>query len=422
MRTVFEAQLAATAIALVFLAVFLRSAALLIVVLIPVTLFAFGATAPPQVPRLVVARTLSRDRMSIGQEVQVSVRVRNDGPALDLVELWDPVPPELTITEGSNRRLLAIPRDGELVVEYVATARGKGETAVGPLQVRSLDPLGLGYETSDARDAATLLIAPPIEDLRQVRVAPRRTRPWFGPVPSRTIGHGTEFYGIRGYVPGDETRRVNWKASARHDRLLVNEYEGERTSDAVIVLDARTATEVGPPLATTADWGVRAALSVAAALLSAGNRVGLLVQRNLLDWVYLGYGRKQLHRILEVLIRTRTGGDWRLEHVAATLPRLFPRKVHVILISPLVDAPAVAALADLVARGFDMTVISPSPVEVERRMYPAEPALDDAYRLLRLERSNVISALRRYAAVVDWDPAVPLALALKGVERFPGRR
>ena len=45
--------------------------------------------------------------------------------------------------------------------------------------------------------------------------------------------------------------------------------------------------------------------------------------------------------------------------------------------------------------------------------------LEIATRLLRMERENAVSALRRYADVVDWDPREPLAAALKGVSPFP---
>ena len=422
MRTPLAAYLAATAIAFLLLALFLRNASLLIVALFPTALLGLAAADPPPKPKLSVVRELGRERAAVGQEVQVRVTVRNEGPSLALSEVSDALAPEFELTGGMNRLVLALPRGAAVTLAYTVSAPMKGTFTIGPLHVRSLDALGLAFESFPAGDAAMIAVAPPLEDLRALRIAPRRTRPWFGQVPSRSPGLGSEFFGIREYVAGDETRRMNWKASARFERLYTNEYEGERTSDAVIVLDARSGADVGPAAASTTECGVRAALGIAAALLGAGNRVGLIVQRAMLDWVYPGYGKKQLHRILDALIRVRPGGAWGLEHVAWILARFFPRNVQVIIVSPLVDPRAVGAVASLVARGLDVAVVSPSPLDIEWRMYGRGEAFRDAYRVLKLERSNAIAALRRYAFVADWDPEVQLATVLRGVERFPVRR
>ena len=421
MRTPFAMYLAAVAIAFVLLALLLRSWGLLLVALLPTAILGLAAASPPPRPRLTITRSLSRERAAEGQAVQVSVTVRNDGPTLSMAELFDALSPELRVTEGTNRVLLSIPRGTSIEIAYTVAATVKGLFSVGPLRVRSFDPLGTAFERFDG-DATTLSVAPPLEEVRTFRVPTRRTRPWFGQIPSRSIGLGTEFFGIREYVAGDETRRVNWKASARFDRLYSNEYEGERTSDVVIVLDARSEAEVGLAPASTTESGVRAALGLAAAMLAEGNRVGLVVLRNLLDWVYLGYGKKQLHRILATLIRVRPGGAWGLEHVVSVLSRFFPTNVHVLLVTPLVDPGAVGAIASLVSHGREVVVVSPSPVEIEWRMVGQPAALRDAYRLVHMERSNTISALRRYAFVLDWDPVIPLASALKGVERFGRQR
>jgi uncharacterized protein (DUF58 family) len=191
--------------------------------------------------------------------------------------------------------------------------------------------------------------------------------------------------------------------------------EGDRSGDAVIVLDARHESLVGPLPRSTTEAGVRAALALASKILEGRNRVGLVVQREVLDWVYPAFGRKQLYRILDALIRVRPGGEWPFDHVVWVLERFFPRDCQVILVSPLLDREAVETVTDLAARGFAVTIVSPSPVEIERAMYADDPTLQIAYRLLRMERENAVSALRRFADVVDWDPREPLAAALRGV-------
>jgi uncharacterized protein (DUF58 family) len=258
-----------------------------------------------------------------------------------------------------------------------------------------------------------------MENLRRATLGPRRTRPWFGHVTSRQIGAGLEFWGIREYVPGDEVRRINWKASARLDRIYSNEYEGERSGDVVVILDARRESAVGSPTVNAVEVGVRAALGVAEHVLASKNRVGLIVQRDVLDWVPPAFGRKQLYRILDHLIHVRAGGDWPFTFVSWVLSRYFPRDALVVLISPLTDRTVLGAVTNLVALGYDVAVLSPSPLEIERRFLAASREQALAYRILAMERENLISQLRRVAQVVDWDPGTPLALPLRRVRTWP---
>src|SRR5207249_361941 len=156
---------------------------------------------------------------------------------------------------------------------YSSRSLVKGDFRIGPVRVRSLDPLALGAEDAVLPIDARLVVAPTMEDLRRTKLQPRRTRPWFGQVPSRQIGAGTEFWGVREYAAGDEVRRINWKASARLDRLFTNEYEGERSGDVVIVVDARRESFVGTETDNPIEHGVRAALGIAEHVLASKNRV-----------------------------------------------------------------------------------------------------------------------------------------------------
>ena len=422
MRTALAPWLAGAAGMFVVLAVLLLDWRLVLLAIPPIVFLALAGMRPVPAPVLDVVREVSRDRVGVGQDVDVTLRVANRGPRLDLLELYDQTPRELDIRSGRTHVALALDAGEEVTLEYTVSPKVKGVYSLGPLVARNSGASGLEYEEVLVPIRTSLSVAPPLEDLRRAKVQPRRTRMWLGQIPSRRIGPGSEFWGLREYAAGDETRRINWKASARFDRLLTNEVEGERSGDAVIVLDARTESLVGPLPRSTTEAGVRAALALASKILEGRNRVGLIVQREVLDWVYPAFGRKQLFRILDALIRVRPGGEWPFDHVVWVLERFFPRNCQVILVSPLLDREAVETVEDLAARGFAITIVSPSPVEVERSMYADDPTVGLAYRLLRMERENAVSELRRYADVVDWDPKEPLAAALKGVGPSPRHR
>lgn len=373
-----------------------------------------GAFAPPP-PSLVLARELESERSIEGQDISVALKVRNEGEFLPLLEVVDLLPPRSQVTDGTNHLFLTLPQGAVKTLRYRVSFSLKGRYGLGPVVVRNWDPLGLYMEELRIDVPHTMVVSPRLEDLRRVALYPRRTTHRLGQVRSRTAGLGLDFWAIRGYQAGDEMRRINWKASARLDSLLTNEKEAERSGDILIVLDARQQASVGLLLQNTVELGIRAAVSLAAKLLQDRHRVGLVVQRDVLDWVYPAFGRKQFYRILDALLSVRPGGEWPFEQIAWVLTRFFPPKAHLIVISPLVDRAAMESVVDLRARGSDILLLSPSSLEVERLSTEGNGATELAYRVLKMFRDANVSYLRRFASVVDWNPEEPLALALKEV-------
>lgn len=418
MRTRLASGLTAASFVFLIAALVLRSWQVVLLALPPAMFLAVGALFPPPVPALVAVRSVSRERVHVGMPVEVELAIHNDGPSLGLVEVVDQVPRGLAVVRGTDHIIASLPSGGDLRLRYVVRPTIKGDFEIGPVRARALDPLGFGAEDAVLPVASRVVAAPQMEDLRRTRLAPRRTRPWYGQVTSRRLGIGTDFWGVRDYVPGDEVRRVNWKASARLDRLFSNEYEGERSGDVVIVLDARREAFVGTETDNPIEHGVRAALGIAENVLASRNRVGLIVQRDVLDRVSLAFGRKQLYRILDHLVHVRPGGDWPFAHIGWVVQRFFPRDSLIVLISPLSDRTALDAVLDLAASGYEIVIVSPSPLAIQRRLGTEGTGQDAAFRILRMERENLLTELRRVAQVIDWHPATPLALPLRRMERW----
>jgi uncharacterized protein (DUF58 family) len=128
--------------------------------------------------------------------------------------------------------------------------------------------------------------------------------------PSRLPGAGLEFAQYRGYQPGDDIRRVDWKLLARSDRLYVREADAETALPVVLVLDASASMN-------HVEAGVRkfdAARAVIAALAATAIRHG-----DLAALVILGPGgrsigpsrdHRQLERIIDALDHTEPRGAW----------------------------------------------------------------------------------------------------------------
>lgn len=205
-----------------------------------------------------------------------SLEVRVAGPAshagLFLEALLDAggriVPP------GEAR--FALGEDGSAAIAFplVPVRRGQGE--IRALSLRWRGPLAFVSKVARVPLSATI----PIEtDLAPVRATALRFAgsPEFrsGQKTERYLGDGSEFDSLRDYVPGFDLRSLDWKASARHRRLLSREYRAERNHPVMVAIDSgRLMCE---PLEGVAkiDRAIGAALELAFVAQKTGDRIGL---------------------------------------------------------------------------------------------------------------------------------------------------
>lgn len=396
---------------------------LLISMMIPFTVIvSITIFLRPSSIEMSIERRISEDRVQEGGKISVLLKLRNNGKSLGFLEVYDELPREFSLKKGGNHFSLCLSAGEAVEVDYEVVCAFKGNYLIGPTIVRNIGLFGSLYEEETLPTEKMVTVVPRMEDVRKVRINPKRTRTWLGQIRSKREGIGTEFWGLRDYQSGDDMRKINWKASARTDRLYSNQYEGECSGDAILILDARKESDVGPMLESTVTWGIRAVLSMAAKILKNRNRVGLIVQRDVLDWVYPAFGKKQLYRIMGSLLNVRPTGKWPTEYVTRVLSRFFPPYSQIIMVSPLIDKKSVECVRDMCAHGFDVLVVSPSPIDIEKRELNGGRQVEAAYLMLRMERNNVIRELQRFAEVVDWNTSRPLAAALKEVKKFPHRR
>ena len=212
-------------------------------------------------------------------------------------------------------------------------------------------------------------------------------------------GAGIEFFGIRGYQPGDRLRDLNWAVTSRLGQPHVNQRAALRAADLVIMIDAFS--DVGPPGDTTLDLAVRGAAGLATAYLRTGDRVGVVVLGGVLRWLAPSPGNRQFFKIVEMAFGVRFPSEAipDLDRVPRTA---LPPRALVVLFSPLLDRRALNAVTDLRQRGVSLVI-----VDVLTREPPAEPRqpfTQLAVRLWRLDRGALRSGLTGLGVpVLRWD-------------------
>ena len=386
----------------------------LVVVVIPVLLGLLRRSRARPEHDWQVAYTLSADRAFEGERVTVTVTVSAEAP-VPLLELFEPLPPSLRLVAGYNRGFFTLGRGQEVQWRYQVECRRRGRLSLGTLHARLWARGGLHAAETSVRRPAPLRVYPRPLPIRRLP-RPRRTQTSVGNYVASSLGEGLEPGDIRAFVPGDRLRHVNWKASLRLGRLFVTQYHQERNADIVLMLDALT--ELGAPPATTLDASIRAAASLAGAYLARRDRVGLVEYSGPFRWVRPGAGRAQHARLLDALLRADVVFSYVRGDVALVPRRVLPPQALVIAISPLLDARFEKAVVDLAGRGFEIVILSPSPIPIVRRAIPPSTSVDLACRLWALERRARAAALQRLGlTVLEWDPAESLEVALGGLTR-----
>jgi uncharacterized protein (DUF58 family) len=147
--------------------------------------------------------------------------------------------------------------------------------------------------------------------------------------------------------------------------------------------------------------------------LGEGNRVGLLVYGNFIEWTFPGYGKQQRARIMAALAGAELGDHAVFKELRYLPTRLFPSESQIIVVSPL-RGDDVYPLRFLRALGYRVLIVSPDPIAFEKRLLPDGRLRDMAQRIARMERDATLAKLRRSRVqVVDWDVSGSLWLALK---------
>jgi len=383
----------------------------LVVLAAPFALALAGGLALAEPAQIRAAVRAEPERSLEGDEVELSVELEALTP-VERLDVLVELPDGLTAL-GPRAHSIRLARGEARTLRLAVRADRWGGYALGPLRLRAVQPLGLLVEEGRVADPVPLRVYPREEEVRRL-LAPLRTQVTAGNEVARTKGDGIEFADIRQYVPGDRVRRINWRASARRGELWVSETHPERNTDVILFLDSFAEARVAG--GGTLDLAVRAAASLADRYLARRDRVGLVGFGGVLRWLLPGMGRVQAYRIADALLDTEIVFSYAWKDVEVLPARTLPPQALVLALSPLLDERAVAALLDLRARGFDLSVVDVSPLP----FVDPGPGLDEvAFRLWRLRRE----ALRyRYeqagVAVAEWRDGSPLQVALEEVRSF----
>ena len=261
-----------------------------------------------------------------------------------------------------------------------------------------------------------LTVYPRAEEVRELPLQSKYRKIHPGMLTLRQLGYGSEFHSIRDYIKTDPFKKINWKATAKYHKLMVNQFELEDVFDVMIFVDARAITKIGTTQRNSLEFAVKAAATLAISFMKRTNRVGLVTYNNKVRIIKPGSGETQLATIISTLTGTYAMGKTSFKTAVETATPYMTPKSPIILISPLDNDKTIkTTVRDLQAKYFDVSIISLSSIDFEREV---TGFYSPKYLMIKLERENVLSELRGYGCrVIDWTPDKPLDEVAREVRR-----
>ncbi|KIF69624.1 lipoprotein [Streptomyces sp. AcH 505] len=216
-------------------------------------------------------------RLGDGAEVQLTVTNPSRRPLrAQLRDAWPPSSWQAGTEQAASRHTLTVPAGERRRLTTLLRPTRRGDRRADRVTVRSVGPLGLAARQGNHQVPWTVRVLPPFTSRKHLPSRLARLRELDGRTSVLTRGEGTEFDSLRSYVPGDDTRSIDWRATARQSAVAVRTWRPERDRHILVVLDTgrTSAGRVGdiPRL----DASMDATLLLAALASRAGDRVDLL--------------------------------------------------------------------------------------------------------------------------------------------------
>ena len=294
------------------------------------------------IEELRVHRELEKEKVFKDDFVHVKVIIENTGRnSFDFLEIRDYFNPQLfRLILGENFISTRIDSKGIIKFSYVLEPKVRGEYPLGPLSVTVKDRLGFNSLERIIPDSVTdILVYPPYEDIKRIEIlgSKRSLQLNYGLQRSKQKGLGSEFYGMRKYVYGDQFRLIDWKASARTQKLIVKEFESERDVSVMILVDSSSTMAGGAIENTKFEYAIRACMLLTKVALTRRDKVGVFTFSDKKNFNFLkpGGGQDHFYQVLDFVARVKPQGKCKIVEAIDFFTRRFQKRSLLFIISDL---------------------------------------------------------------------------------------
>ncbi len=273
---------------------------LVIILLITDVFLLYRNHSPVQVSREVP------DAFSNGDPHDIHLHVNHDYPFQVRVQIIDEAPTQFQQRYLSLFQSLAAGEPGDSFYELRPTSRG--EYHFGKTHVFVSSPLQLLRRRISLDHSQTIPCYPSFLQLKKYQLLASSNRlTEVGIKNVRRLGHTSEFEQIKQYVHGDDFRTINWKATARMGKLMINQYTDQRSQQVYCLIDKSRNMQMPDQGMTLLDYAINASLVMSYIALYKHDQCGLITFSEKIDEsIPASRRQRQMSLILEALYKQQT--------------------------------------------------------------------------------------------------------------------
>ncbi|MFT6065667.1 MAG: hypothetical protein ACJAQX_001541 [Polaribacter sp.] len=246
------------------------------------------------------------ERLSNGDENKISISIKNEYPFVTHLSLIEELPYQF------QKRNFIFDQDlqkkEEKTIHYDVRPTERGVYSFGCVNVYANSSLKLATKKYVLGEEKELKCYPSFLKLREFNIkAFNSAAASYGSKKVRRIGNSLEFEQIKEYVSGDDIRTVNWKATAKRNHFMVNQYVEEKSQSVYTIIDKGRAMQMQFNGLSLLDYAVNATLAISNIILRKQDKAGMLsFSTKLEDWVVAERRSSQMSLISEALHNIKT--------------------------------------------------------------------------------------------------------------------
>lgn len=214
-------------------------------------------------------------KLSNSDQNKLAVQLTSKFPFKAFVSIIDELPVQFQKRDFEHKTELI--KGEPHLFEYLLRPVERGEYVFGNLIVFASSPLRIIKRKFVFQKDQMVPVYPSIIQMQQydfLATSNRLTE--FGLKKIRRIGHTQEFEQIKEYIKGDDVRTINWKATAKKNQLMVNQYQDERSQPIYSIIDTGRVMKMPFNGLSLLDYAINSSLAFSNVALKRNDKTGLL--------------------------------------------------------------------------------------------------------------------------------------------------
>lgn len=246
------------------------------------------------------------EKLSNGDENPITIRLESGYSFPVQVTVIDELPFQFQARDFKVKR--SISAGSTIAFEYVLRPFERGEYHFGKLNVYVTSPLRLATRRFIFGEGQMMPVYPSYIQLRKYDLMAFSNRLFeYGIKKIRRIGHTMEFEQIKEYVSGDDIRTINWKATAKKNQLMVNQFQDERSQNVYMAIDKGRVMKMPFEGLSLLDYAINATLVLANTIIKKNDKAGMFTfSKHIENRVAADKRTGQMQKILETLYNVST--------------------------------------------------------------------------------------------------------------------